>query len=328
MRRINHLLKRDRGAAAVMVGILLVPLVGCLAIALDVGALYVERSQLQNGADAAALAIAQECAEDGVCDAPSALAESFSNDNANDDAANVLQPEFPNSHTVVVTTSTRVADTNASAISHPFAALIGISSTTVGASATAEWGSPWASSTLPLALSYCEFNAALDGTLQTIRYDQNLECKGRDGHPIPGGFAWLDRTDGVCGTMVEVDPDTGEGRVQSEAGNSYPGSCDALFADLEGQTVLVPIFDGAATKTGPAKWYDVYAFAAFTITGWKFAGGNKFPQVNVDPAAPKCPDAGNCRFIQGYFSHWVSLDSLDYELGGPNLGASIVRLID
>ena len=74
MRRIAERLRSERGATAVLVGILLVPLVGCLAIALDVGALYVERGQLQNGADAAALAVAQECAEDGKCDAPAALA--------------------------------------------------------------------------------------------------------------------------------------------------------------------------------------------------------------------------------------------------------------
>ena len=304
-------------------GILLVPLIGFLAIAVDVGALYVERGQLQNGADAAALAIAQECAEDSVCNSPSALAATFSDSNANDGAANNLTPVFPNDHTVVVSTSTLEASSGDSAINHPFAALIGHDQTTVGATATAEWGSPRASEiVLPLALSYCELNPALDGTLQLIRYDTNLTCKGPDGHPIPGGFGWLDRPGNGCEAYVDLVNSI----VQSEPGNSYPGACDDTMSQLEGTTVLIPIFDGAQSQSGPAKWYDVYAFAAFTVTGWKFSGGNSFPQVNIDSAAPKC--TGNCRGIQGYFSHWVSLDSAGGDIGGPNLGATIVRLID
>jgi hypothetical protein len=69
----------------------------------------------------------------------------------------------------------------------------------------------------------------------------------------------------------------------------------------------------------------VYAFAAFLVTGWKFSGGGS-PQVNIDPAAPPCP--GNCRALQGKFVEWVFLDALDYEVGGPSLGATVVRLID
>lgn len=323
MRWLTRRLEPENGASAVLVGILMVPLIGCLAIALDVGALYVERSQLQNGADAAALAIAHDCAEDGVCDNPSIIAANYTDANANDGAANVLTPTFPTVNTVVVTSSTRVAGTNANAISHPFAALLGITSSTVVASATAEWGAPQASAiVLPLALSYCEFNPALDGTLQTIRYDTNLECKGPEGHPIPGGFGWLDRPGGGCEAFIDLDNAT----VGSEPGNSYPGACDEIMATLEGQTVLVPIFDDAEDIGGEHGVYHVHAFAAFTVTGWKFSGGNSMPNVNIDPAAPPC--TGNCRGIQGYFDRWVSLEDAAAELGGPDLGAYFVRLID
>jgi Flp pilus assembly protein TadG len=59
----------DRGAIAVMTAIVgSVVLVGSAALALDVGQLYSERRQLQNGADAAAIAIAQSCAR-GLADA-------------------------------------------------------------------------------------------------------------------------------------------------------------------------------------------------------------------------------------------------------------------
>ncbi len=327
MRWIIARLRQERGASAVLVAILLVPLLGFAAIAVDVGALYVERGQLQNGADAAALAIAQDCATDGVCTGSAATAASFADANANDGAANVLTPTFPTSNSVTVTSSTRVAGTNADAISHPFARFIGVDSTTVGAAATAEWGAPRASMiVLPLAISLCEFRPALDGTLQLLRYDQNPSCTTPDGHPIPGGFGWLDRVDNECEAAIDLIAAS----APSEPGNSYPGICDDTLSDLEGETILVPIFDraynpsGNEVTQGQAASYHLYAFAAFTITGWKLSGGHTFPQVNIDSAAPRC--TGNCRGIQGYFDRWVSVDAAAAVLGGPDLGASIVRL--
>ena len=55
---------------------------------IDVGALYAERRQLQNGADAAALAVAEDCAE-GDCLDEMATAKTYADSNAKDDAANV-----------------------------------------------------------------------------------------------------------------------------------------------------------------------------------------------------------------------------------------------
>lgn len=55
--------RRDAGGVAVVVGILLSSgvLLGVSAMAVDVGQLYVEREQLQSGADAAAMAVALDC---------------------------------------------------------------------------------------------------------------------------------------------------------------------------------------------------------------------------------------------------------------------------
>ncbi|MHA6694892.1 pilus assembly protein TadG-related protein [Homoserinimonas sp. A520] len=322
MRWINSRLRDERGASAVMMAILIIPLIGFLAIALDVGALYAERAQLQNGADAAALAIAQDCS-DGTCDDPTARAAAFSDANANDGAANVLTPTFPTATSVTVTASTREAGTNSTAIRHPFAALIGTSATTVFAEATAEWGAPRAAMvTLPIAISYCEFTPALDGTLVLIRYDEERVCEGPDGQPIPGGFGWIERLEDQCAAFLDLD----EASMPNEPGNSYPGICDDTLTDMEGQTILVPIFDSALVTNGVDAAYHIYAFAAFTITGWKFSGGHSFPEVNIDSAAPNCN--GNCRGIQGFFERWVSVEDAATELGGPDLGATIVRLID
>ena len=48
--------KRQRGAVAVMVGVLIFSLIGLLGIVIDLGHLYVRKAELQNAADAAALA--------------------------------------------------------------------------------------------------------------------------------------------------------------------------------------------------------------------------------------------------------------------------------
>ena len=52
----------QKGAVIVMVAILMVVLIGCAALAVDVGYLYVARTELQRAADAGALAGAQ-----GLC---------------------------------------------------------------------------------------------------------------------------------------------------------------------------------------------------------------------------------------------------------------------
>ena len=324
MRWLNSRLRSERGASAVFLGILLVPLIGFLAIALDVGALYAERAQLQNGADAAALAIARDCA-DGVCSNSSGLAAGYTNANANDGAANVLAPDINLiDRTVTVSDSTRT-DTGANAIRHPFASLIGIDSTTVGATATAEWGPPGdGPAVLPLALSYCEFllfGSLINEVKITIRYDENHPCR-RDGHDIPGGFGWLDQVPGRCDVLVDLDA----AEVPSRPGNSQPVDCEETLANLEGRTILIPIFD-SSTGTGANGVFHIYAFASFKVTGWKFGGGNRMPLVNVDNYPGCLCTGGDYRFIQGYFQDWVSVDSA-FELGGPNLNADAVRLIN
>src|SRR5688572_17162621 len=67
-RRIRGLAMQQRfgnedGAVLVFVALILVVVIGFGAIAVDAGALYQEHRELQNAADAAALAVAQSCSE-------------------------------------------------------------------------------------------------------------------------------------------------------------------------------------------------------------------------------------------------------------------------
>jgi Flp pilus assembly protein TadG len=56
VQRVSTILNNQRGVSAVIVGICLFMLVAFVALAIDVGHLYVVRNELQNAADAGALA--------------------------------------------------------------------------------------------------------------------------------------------------------------------------------------------------------------------------------------------------------------------------------
>ncbi len=85
----------DRGAVALLVAILFGfgALLAVAALSIDVGQLYAERRQLQNGADAAALALAQGCAQAHTsCNAdtgPGSEADDYADRNAKDGASRV-----------------------------------------------------------------------------------------------------------------------------------------------------------------------------------------------------------------------------------------------
>ena len=85
MRMTKH--RSDEGSVAVIVGIVMAVLtLPLLVLVLDGGGLFGERRQLQNDADAAALAAAQYCSSFSSCDPASAFAKAASLVNANDDS--------------------------------------------------------------------------------------------------------------------------------------------------------------------------------------------------------------------------------------------------
>jgi Flp pilus assembly protein TadG len=85
----------DRGAVATVFGILLSGgvLLGLMALVVDVGQIYVERGELQTGADAAALGVAKACATDTPdCSsyaAAFALAQRYADANSSDGLSHV-----------------------------------------------------------------------------------------------------------------------------------------------------------------------------------------------------------------------------------------------
>ena len=147
--RSRRRLEGERGATAVIFSLLLVPLLGFAAIAVDVGALYAERARLQVAADSAALAVAQDCSR-GACGDMLATAQALITANDGEGTA---------AHPVLSSAPLSVTVTGSTPQEHWFAPVLGFDSTAVSASATVGWGGPSeGTAVLPLAFSWCAFD--------------------------------------------------------------------------------------------------------------------------------------------------------------------------
>ncbi|WP_426996565.1 pilus assembly protein TadG-related protein [Pseudarthrobacter sp. N5] len=330
----------ERGAVSVIVAILLVALLGFSAIAVDVGMMYAERTQLRNGADAAALAVAQKCAKndaDAECSTTSPLARSLANSNAGDGLSNIKSTVLDKSNrTVTVTAGAQEAGKAPNEVSLFFARALGFNTAEVTAPSTARWGSPVAGRTaFPLAFSVCQVKDSIGGALQLLQdhgKNQNADCLyGPSGAAVEGGFGWLNQDPGVCGGTIDLAIN----ESGSDPGNNSPNNCSTTLQKWADEitagrhiTVLLPVYN-AVTGTGNGAIYHLIAFAAFDVGGWKFSGNSGAPET-FQNQAPYVSSAltcdGNCRGIIGSFVKYVSLAD-GYTLGPVDAyGAPIVRL--
>lgn len=296
-------IKREDGAVAVMTALLMVALLGITAIVVDVGMVYFEKHQLQNGADAAALSIAQQCAA-GACPDLVSEATRYANDNSNDGRA-TAEAVMPNENTVVVTAWPLDSNGN-TAVRHWFAPIIGVDSTDVGARATASWGSPSRATVFPFTAPECLFT---DEARDTTFWITDKSSCGPSTKRLPGAFGWLDQTDKkVCQATVDVSE-----RIGGAPGNSGPANCD-----IDGKTILLPVYDNR-DEQGNNVYYDISGFAAFEVIS------HSWPNQQVNEAG-----CNKCTGIKGKFITLVSLEDLQSygveELGGESFGALFVSL--
>jgi len=308
-------LRDERGAIGVVVALLMIPLMGFAAIAIDVSAMYAERQQLQNGADAGALAIAQDCAV-GSCGRPDATAQSFA-------AANLRSAT--STAAVTALTEDHVSVRNSGVRDHLFAPVLGIDSSVITATATAEWAAPTGGTAgVPLAFNRCEFDAQTGGGVPTKAVAGTVLVSTATGPTCanqvkvtPGGFAWVGVNSGTCGRTSALTGSLSQLPASSSLTNEPPSSCSpADFARLQNSTALVPIFDTYA-GTGSLATYHVFGYAAFKITGYYFGG-------QFDWGSP-C--SGSERCIRGYFTKKTDRTAtFTYGTGAPQLGAGVVTL--
>ena len=320
----------ERGGVAVTVGVLLAALVGFGAIVVDVGHLYAERRQLQNGADGAALAAAEEFVEakSDCVGPPSAQAtvDSYANANANDANANATYAcedadGNPSLNHVTVFTSTREPGGD-NFLTHWLAPIIGDDQSTVVAQATAAWGPLGGSFDLfPLAFCLDTFNQVTsNGTVYgPPPYDifyktpsNPIQCPTTN-DIYDGGFGWLDinrmsdkfdpATCTVTATFDQWEPGRpGVGLPNTSEWNTCVAKLKAkileMDADPDAAPLLVPIFDGWRNPGANGEFH-LIGFGAWRPTGYHLGGSQWYPDNKV------CGGDPQNRCLEGYFVEWV-----------------------
>lgn len=316
------------------------------ALVIDVAALVQERRTLQNGADAAALGVAADCAASG-CGAYTTTAGNYADNNADDGTSSVEEvcgvspmpacsnpPVVPTGAGYVrVTLKTRTTS-GSDKVPFRFASFVGMSGATVHRQAIAAWGGPSAlTSQLPLTFSLCEFNKyTSNGTVfagpgpyppwpteRTIYFHNTTQApscnQGPSGADLPGGFGWLQPTSG-CQTSSNAG-----GWANDKTGRPVPSACTTM-SSLVGKVVYIPIYDQTNGLTGSNGQYHIKGFAAFYLTGYFINGPDKVKSL-ISGNYP-CNGSDSC--ISGFFVSG-QLTTSSGTIGGPSMGVTIVKMI-
>lgn len=304
MRGLSLYNRRDEhGAVVVLMVVISVVMVGMAALVIDVGSIHDEKRQLQNGADAGAIAVAHSCAL-GACD-PS-LADGLADENARDEATTVKSVTVTGNSVEVVTETLSAGDTDILPFSFGRTAA-GDRGDTFTAKATATWGPAGRATAVRLPISECDMNR-LSGSIveSTITFHDPRSPCAPAGHDAPGNFGWLaDDGDPCVRTLWAGDTPTGATGRTAE-----PADCLALQMNSE---ILLPV--ATASGQGANATYTIKGFARFHLTGYRFRNKTEGQPV-------PCPSSVDC--IRGYFTQYVEASGV---IGGTDFGVSTVRLI-
>ena len=338
----------DRGAVLVLVAVMMTALIGMAALVIDIGSLYVEKRQLQNGGDAAALAVAQDCAA-GDCGNERTMAQTYANNNASDNSSTVdaingvcgvgpslaactdPPPTLPTGSLgwVRVRTSTATPDGGDEVDFFLAPVINGGSGGTVRASAVAAWGVAGQTIVAPLIFSACEYEE-LGGSIDTdpatfpssapnyIFFHNPTSspsaavgrCVPRPaGQDIPGGFGWV-----AGSTSCSLDVTAGTW-VPADTGNNVPRGCTpSTWLNTE---LIISIYD-QTRGTGSNSEYRVLGFVGFVVLGYRFGGSNRAPSGFSCPGSP----GANC--LYGRFTRFSRSTG---GFGGPDLGGRVIRMV-
>jgi hypothetical protein len=309
MRWLTRIGRRDEhGAVVVIMVVFTVVIVVMAALVVDIGGLLDERRQLQNGADASALAVAHSCAL-GACDTTQASA--FANANARDSHTTVDSVTV-SGNLVTVLTSTKAANGD-TILPYWFAQALGSEKgKTAHAKAVAKWAPLGRATATRLAVSQCDVSRlGISTVVSVIMFHSNSSsCDGSSGHDTSGAFGWLD-ADG-SGNACELTVSASQ-TATADTGTSGPTKCLDPYLNKD---ILIPVFDDVVgiTGTGTKAVYTVKGFARFHLTGYRF-GGKKTTPV---------PCSGSTDCIAGYFVRYVTASQV---LGDISFGVSSVNLV-
>jgi len=187
IRRRLH--QQEQGATLVIVALCLIALVGMVVLVVDVGGLLLNRREMVNASDAAALSAAKSCVlptskdtyPDGLIGAEQA-ADALAGDNSN--GANVTNP-----NNIIRTSGCDTAASGYVTVEYGanqqlfFAGIFGRGQGHVTTDATAVWGPPGSANPLPIVLyqnsfNNCKLNEKIDPTKTCYVWEDNNNVAG------------------------------------------------------------------------------------------------------------------------------------------------------
>lgn len=251
----------ERGAVGIMVALLLVPILGFAAIAVDLSAVQSERTQLRNGTDAAALAVATDCAWKADCGDEVATATSLVGKNSGQVGATSSTP------TVAINATARTVTVTARAQQkHWFAPVLGRSASTVTGTSVAAWaGISRAAADMPVAISRCQYDKMRAGTGLITLYPGEAGTCGTGTAAVPA-LIWLNTDANACRTSdlavgatlsryIPVNRSDMPAKCRPSGFGSFP------LSSVVGTQVHLPVFEQASSTAAPK----VYGFVAFDV---------------------------------------------------------------
>ncbi|MFM2184152.1 MAG: hypothetical protein RJB61_2446, partial [Actinomycetota bacterium] len=294
----------DRGAILPLVVISMVLLLGMGAMVIDIGHIYAERRQLQNGADAAALAIAQSCAIRVGC-TPGAyepMAANLANRAARDGMTTVREICFGGRTTTGlpqcgggeagdpralgwVRVTTRTLTPEGDEVDFLLAPIVtALTGYTVEATAIAGWGIAGAGRVLPYGLHRCEFeqvggvltdpstgDVVLPTGTQYIYPDYDA---GTNPNQTDCRTEFLD--DGLTsGFFGWLDHPRGDCTITTSVGdwqdvnNGIDNEFRSCVEPVLGSTSLLAIWDYHNDTGGSGGEIQIIALVGFTVTGYQ-----------------------------------------------------------
>jgi hypothetical protein len=332
------------------VALMMVALLGVAALVIDIGALYVEKRELQNGADAGALAVAQDCAI-GDCLNELATAGQYADLNAKDGASAVETvcgvgpglaactdppPTGAENATGWVRVGTRTETPDGGdQVGFVLAPIMNaLAGATVHARAVAAWGPMGGGVATPLVFSQCEYEQyggditvdppTFPAGVHAITFHGTnpaaVDCAiGPSGLDLPGGFGRVVaagcEADLTAGQWIGVDP-----------GNNLAAGCDVI--SWRNNEVLVAIFD-QNRGTGRNGEYHLAGFVGFHIVGYRIVasgGGGGVQRWTAPGYAAACtPSSPSDSYLCGEFTR-VSTSGSDFGTG-PGFGAVIIKMV-
>lgn len=298
----------------VLLGVLLTVGLVLVALAVDSGRLVQERFQLQDGADAGALAIALDCAAIGCPGDPAGVANGYLA--ANSDPRTGAGGAAVAINGDAVSGSVRVEARNPTL---PLSGAQGADSVSVGAAGVAVWGPSGTGATAPLGFADCVIGGPppFGGSPQvTVRVRQR---------GVDRSTPLCDDDEGAGAAVLrhsacEVESSAIDRDWLRQAPNGGPNGLSTIRSECglrRGDRVPVVIFDDVCTGGSSCPGNESYR-----VAGYAFFEIEAFLDCDIEAEDDDDEDLpGEC--IRGHFFPGVLTGQ---PIGGEPFGASTVRL--